>query len=367
MLASLVDAPLQGPGLVYEPKYDGIRAVADIAPRGAPVRLWSRLGNDKSAQFPAIVAALQQWSRRRRSPLVLDGEIVALDPEGRPAGFQHLQRGASDCAYICFDILRDGADDFRGRPLTERRKALERVLSSWPKTSSALRISEIAYGDGRAMHARALAERWEGLIVKNAASVYHSGKRTPDWRKFKILSEQEFVVAGWTEPKQTRLYLGALVLGVHKGGDLMYAGRVGTGFNDRELAKLLALLKPLETAASPLSNAPRTNEKTHWVKPSLVAQVRFTEWTADGSLRHPVYLGLRDDKKAGEVRREVQGSGFKVPGSRVPGFLVQGSALPSLSNYGTANGGTGNPENPEPGTPYSTNSAPWKTLARTAS
>src|SRR4249919_251630 len=134
MLASLVDAPLQGPGLVYEPKYDGIRAVADIAPRGAAVSLWSRLGNDKSAQFPAIVAALQQWARRRSSLLVLDGEIVALDPEGRPAGFQHLQRGASDCAYICFDILRDGADDLRGRPLTERRKALERVLSSWPKT-----------------------------------------------------------------------------------------------------------------------------------------------------------------------------------------------------------------------------------------
>jgi bifunctional non-homologous end joining protein LigD len=313
MLASLVDAPLQGPGLVYEPKYDGIRAVADIAPRGATVKLWSRLGNDKSAQFPAIVTALQQWARRRNAPLVLDGEVVALDPDGRPAGFQHLQRGASDCAYICFDILRDGAEDFRGRPLTERRQALERVFS---RTSSTLRISEIAYDDGRAMHERALAEGWEGLIVKNAASVYHSGKRTPDWRKLKILSEQEFVVAGWTEPKQTRMHLGALVLGVHKDGDLRYAGRVGTGFNDRELAKLIRLLKPLETAASPLSDAPRTNEKTHWVKPSLVAQVRFTEWTEDGSLRHPVYLGLRDDKKAGDVTREVQGSGFKVQGSQ---------------------------------------------------
>ena len=333
MLASLVDAPLQGPGLVYEPKYDGIRAVADIAPRGATVKLWSRLGNDKSAQFPAIVAALQQWARRRTAPLVLDGEIVALDPEGRPAGFQHLQRGASDCAYICFDLLRDGAADFRGRPLTERRQALERVFTSRAsraskasrsRTSSTLRISEIAYGDGRALHERALAEGWEGLIVKNAASVYHSGKRTPDWRKMKILSEQEFVVAGWTEPKQTRMHLGALVLGVHKDGDLLYAGRVGTGFDDRELAKLIKLLKPLETAASPLSHAPRTNEKTHWVKPSLVAQVRFTEWTADGSLRHPVYLGLRDDKKAASVRREVQGPPVEVHGSR---FTVQGSQV----------------------------------------
>ena len=337
MLASLVDAPLQGPGLVYEPKYDGIRAVADIAPRGATVKLWSRLGNDKSSQFPAIVTALQQWVRRRDAPLVLDGEIVALDPEGRPAGFQHLQRGASDCAYICFDILRDGAADLRGRPLTERRQALERFFTSGgsgARPSSTLRISEIAYDDGRAMHERALAEGWEGLIVKNAASVYHSGKRTPDWRKMKILSEQEFVVAGWTEPKQTRMYLGALVLGVHKDGDLRYAGRVGTGFNDRELAKLIKLLKPLEIPASPLSDAPRTNEKTHWVKPSLVAQVRFTEWTADGSLRHPVYLGLRDDKKAGDITREVQGSGFKVQGS---GSKVQDSRRTRNPEPGTMN------------------------------
>ncbi len=312
MLASLVDAPLQGQGLVYEPKYDGIRAVADIAPRGATVKLWSRLGNDKSAQFPAIVTALRQWAGRRNASLVLDGEIVALDPEGRPAGFQNLQRGASDCAYICFDILRDGSTDFRGRPLTERRQALERVFA---KTSSTLRISEIAYDDGRALHQRAVAEGWEGLIVKNAGSVYHAGKRTPDWRKLKILSEQEFVITGWTEPKQTRMHLGALLLGVNKDGDLRYAGRVGTGFNDRELAKLIKLLKPLETARSPLTDPPRTNENTHWVKPSLVAQVRFTEWTADGILRHPVYLGLRDDKKPGDVTREVQGSGFRVQGS----------------------------------------------------
>jgi bifunctional non-homologous end joining protein LigD len=304
MLASLADAPLQEPGLVYEPKYDGIRAVAEIAPRGAQVRLWSRLGNDKAREFPGIVDALRQWARRRTTPLVLDGEIVALDPEGRPAGFQHLQRGASACAYICFDVLRDGATDLRGRPLVERRKSLERLLGR--TSSSVLRISEIAYGDGRALHKRAVDGGWEGLIAKNAASLYHSAKRTPDWRKLKILAEQEFVVAGWTEPRQTRMHLGALVLGVHNGPDLLYAGRVGTGFDDRELAKLIALLKPLEVSRSPLSNPPRTNEKTHWTRPQLVAQVRFTEWTADGSLRHPVYLGLRTDKKASDVKREVQ-------------------------------------------------------------
>jgi bifunctional non-homologous end joining protein LigD len=329
-------APLHDPDLVYEPKYDGIRAIAEIAPRGATVKLWSRLGNDKAREFPAIVSALQQWARRRTTPLVLDGEIVALDSSGNPAGFQHLQRGASDSAYICFDILRDGATDFRGRPLAERRKSLERLLAG--TSTSIIRISEIVFGDGREMHERAVAGGWEGLIAKKAASLYHSGKRTPDWRKIKILSEQEFVVAGWTEPRQTRMFLGALVLGVHDNGNLLYAGRVGTGFDDRELAKLIKLLKPIETKTTPLSNAPRTNEKTHWVKPTLVAQVRFTEWTADGSLRHPVYLGLRDDKDATEVKREVQGStgqgsrgskGSKGSngsrGSKVQGSKVQGS------------------------------------------
>jgi bifunctional non-homologous end joining protein LigD len=310
MLASLADAPLQDPGLAYEPKYDGIRAIAEIAPRGASVRLWSRLGNDKARQFPAIVSALKEWARRRTAPLVLDGEIVALDSEGRPAGFQDLQRGNSDCAYICFDILRDGRTDFRGRRLVERRAALERLFAR--TASPILRISEIAHGDGVALHRRALAEGWEGLIAKNASSLYHSGKRTPDWRKLKIVSEQEFVVVGWTEPRQTRLYLGALLIGVYDGDGLRYAGRVGTGFDDRELKKLITLLKPLETNKSPVTNPPRMDGNTHWVKPSLIAQVRFTEWTADGVLRHPVYLGLRDDKRTVDVKRE----GARVPRSR---------------------------------------------------
>jgi bifunctional non-homologous end joining protein LigD len=326
MLASLVDAPLEAPGFVYEPKYDGIRAVAEIAARGGAVKLWSRLGNEKTHEFPEIVAALRKWARRRAAALVLDGEIVALDAKGDPSGFQNLQRRAdTGCAFIAFDVLRDGATDFRGRPFGERRQALERLLAKG--TSSILRISEIAYGDGRALYKRALAGGWEGLIAKRADSIYHAGKRTPDWRKIKIVHEQEFVVVGWTEPKQTRLHLGALLLGVyddHK--SLLYTGRVGTGFDDRELAKLIALLKPLETNNSPIDNPPRTNEKTHWVKPQLIAQVRFTEWTADGILRHPVYLGLRDDKKANDVRREgPKAQSSKVQSSKVRSSQVEGS------------------------------------------
>jgi bifunctional non-homologous end joining protein LigD len=345
MLASLVDAPLNDPGFVYEPKYDGIRAVSEIAARGGAVKLWSRLGNDKAAQFPEVVAALRKWARRRTAPLVLDGEVVALDAKGQPSGFQDLQRRAESCAYIVFDILRDGTTDLRGRPLVERRQALERLLSK--TTSSVIRISEIAHGNGESLHERALAEGWEGLIAKRADSIYHAGKRTPDWRKLKLVLEQEFVVAGWTEPKQTRMHLGALLLGVYDDDkSLIYAGRVGTGFDDRELAKLIKLLKPLETSKSALKNPPRTNEKTHWAKPQLVAQVRFTEWTADDILRHPVYLGLRDDKKAGDVAREkVAGSRFRVEGSKSRKTGTK-SAEPKTRNS-TRNSGS-ETRNPEP-------------------
>jgi bifunctional non-homologous end joining protein LigD len=351
MLASLADAPLVDERLVYEPKYDGIRAIAEI---GRHVRLWSRLGNEKTRQFPEIVETLEQWSRGRpsRADLVLDGEIVALDAEGKPAGFQQLQgrihlTGSSvtarprspipSVAFIMFDVLRQGRVDLRGRPLLERRAILERLFSGGPalrSTSASLRISEMARGDGRTLHERALASGWEGLIAKQGSSVYQSGRRTPDWRKLKIVHEQEFVVGGWTEPRQTRSYFGALLLGVHgqstkRGDALTYVGHTGTGFNERELARLMAMLRPLETTKCPFEPRPRTNERPHWVHPRLVAQVKFTEWTADGKLRHPVYLGLRDDKKAGEVVREkerVQASRFRTQSS-VQGAVQSSTVL----------------------------------------
>ena len=332
MLASLVDAPLVDQHLVYEPKYDGIRAIAEIAPGGRTVRLWSRLGNEKTPQFPEIAAALGQWARRRKQPLVLDGEIVALDPNGEPTGFQNLQgrihlgghaggressaasrarsrkpRAPStpdplQTAFIAFDILRDGSTDYRDRPLVARRTALEKVFGR--TGSSTLRLSRQVAGDARALKQEAMTRGWEGLIAKHADSLYKSGKRSPDWRKLKIVHEQEFVIGGWTEPRQSRAYFGALLLGVYEGADLIYVGHTGTGFNERELAKVMKLLTPREIERSPFKNQPKTNERPHWVKPELVAQIKFTEWTADAKLRHPVYLGLRDDKKPREVRRE---------------------------------------------------------------
>src|SRR2546422_2021425 len=322
MLASLADAPLDDPALVYEPKYDGIRAIAEVDPKGR-VHLWSRLGNEKTNQFPESANALATWAKRLKAPVILDGEIVALDDKGEPTGFQQLQgrihlsegpvpsrpsrpSGPSrpTVAFIAFDILRDGRTDLRDRPLTERRKVLERVFG---KTGSPLlRISTAVRGDGRALYEEALERGWEGLIAKRADSQYRSGKRTPDWRKLKIVHEQEFVIGGWTEPRQTRAYFGALLLGVYDPDRtcLVYAGHTGTGFNEKELARVMTLLKPLEINESPFCERIKTNERAHWVRPELVAQIKFTEWTADGKLRHPVYLGLRDDKKPEEIRRE---------------------------------------------------------------
>src|SRR5262249_27914360 len=255
MLASLEDVSLTDPNLVYEPKYDGIRAIVEVGAGGNPVRLWSRLGNDKTNQFPEIAEALARWGRSRGEPVVLDGEIVALDDRGEPAGFQNLQgrihlkevrssRGATSrrrlsreggpsgpshasVALMAFDVLREGQDDLRDRPLTDRRKALERLFK---KTGSPiLRMSDQVAGDGRALYERATAQGWEGLIAKRATSRYMSGERTPDWRKLKIQQEQEFVIGGWTEPRQSRTYFGALLLGVIDDGAFTYVGHVGTG------------------------------------------------------------------------------------------------------------------------------------------
>src|SRR6266516_7801032 len=269
MLASLADAPLNDPNFVYEPKYEGIRAIAEIGPKGS-VRLWSRLGNEKTRQFPEIATALARWASKRKETLVLDGEIVALDAKGEPTGFQQLQGrihlldvdsgGASfrssrssrpsspsspsrrpSAAFIAFDILRDGRTDLRDRPLVERRAALERVFAR--AGSPLLRISSVVRGDARALYKEALDRGWEGLIAKHADSLYKSGKRTPDWRKLKIVHEQEFVIGGWTEPRQTRTYFGALLLGVYERAakspspqspvpgpvSLVYVGHIGTG------------------------------------------------------------------------------------------------------------------------------------------
>ena len=333
------EPPLEGEGLVYEPKYDGIRALVEVVGGDAPrVGLWSRNGNEKSAQFPDIVAALVAWGRAIDAVVVLDGEIVALDAAGRPQGFQRLQHRINvsvpgyrskkailppdeqPAALVVFDLLRFGDLDLRDRPLSERRQALEHLVEVHPFPSGTLRMTEQHKDSGRALYARTEAQGWEGLLVKHARSPYRAGKRSPEWRKLKLQKADEFVVCGYTDPQGTRARFGALVLGIHdrptgargssratsttaEPATLRYVGDVGTGFSQAEIERLWNLLTPLATETSPLHDAPASLERrAHWVRPVLVAQVRYTEMTDEGRLRHPAYLGLRDDKGATEVQ-----------------------------------------------------------------
>jgi bifunctional non-homologous end joining protein LigD len=322
MLATLSesapDADLHNPALIYEPKYDGIRALVSLQP-GTPspsVTIWSRAGNDKTTQFPEVVRGLKDFGRRLRAPVLLDGEIVALDEHGEPAGFQRLQgrmhlasepdiarqAAAQAAAIIVFDILRDGVDDLRPLPLTDRRARLERLFGA--SGSSIVRFGEYEAGDGRRLYKQAVTRGLEGLVVKTADSIYESNRRSRAWRKVKLVQVEEFVVGGWTDPRLTRSHLGALLLGMFDGktGKLRYTGHTGTGFTERELARLHALLRARATEDCPFRQRPPSNEHPHWVRPDLVVQVKFSEWTDEGYLRHPVYLGLRDDVEAGSVR-----------------------------------------------------------------
>ena len=323
MLATLADAPLRDPHLVYEPKYDGIRALVTVTPgvRGAAVAIASRLGNDKTAQFPEIVQALEAWARGRRQAVVLDGEIVALDGAGQPLGFGRLQprihlTGGKDVARLAatqpvalfvFDLLREGDEDLCKLPLSQRRERLEATFApAREPRDGVIRLSRQVAGDGEALMAEAQAAGWEGLIAKDARSLYRPGRRTADWRKLKLVKRQEFVVGGWTEPRGSRHRFGALLLGLPApDGRLRYVGHVGGGFSEEALRAVGARLDALAQQSCPFETAPPSNDKPHWVRPALVVEVRFGEWTEDGNLRHPVFLGLRDDVVPTAIARET--------------------------------------------------------------
>jgi bifunctional non-homologous end joining protein LigD len=328
MLASLDPPPVVQPGMVYEPKYDGIRTLVDLRPATTDtpvhVEMYSRNGHAKAHQFPAIVAALKKIAPKLEGPVLLDGEIVATDTKGRPLAFGRLQgrihltaatdiaraEKAQPAALVVFDLLRDDDRDIRGLSMAARRLRLQDVLPVKTGGSALVRLSEIVADDGRAMLARAEREGWEGLIGKDGGSVYHSGRRSPSWRKLKLLKRDTFVVGGWTDPQNTRHHFGSLVLGLPEAGRLRWVGNVGTGFDGAELTRVAARLEALETKDCPFVNPPRAIAKAHWVKPKMSVEVQFTEMTEDGMLRHPVYLGERDDVRVAAAR-SVGASGAK--------------------------------------------------------
>ena len=297
MLATLTDKAFDDPDWVFETKWDGFRAIAVARPGHAS--LYSRNGNDISRRYPAICAALAKIKHEA----VLDGELVALDAQGR-SRFQLLQNAEREhvrLLYCVFDLLYLDGTDLRGETLLERKAALAKIL---PKTPLLL-YSAHSVGEGFKAFARAKRAHEEGVMAKLANSRYHSGERTREWLKVKASQEQEVVVVGFTAPRRSRKYFGALLFAVREGKDWKYAGRAGTGFDAETLRSVYAKLVPLITDKKPIAARVPDLGRTTWVKPKLVAEVKFTEWTEAGEMRHPVFLGLRTDKKPTEVVREV--------------------------------------------------------------
>jgi bifunctional non-homologous end joining protein LigD len=296
MLATLVDAPFHLPGWVYEEKYDGFRFLA--YKEGRQVTLLTRNMKDRTDEFAAAAAAVAALPA---PTLVLDGEVVIFDRRG-VSRFQLLQRrmvgeDAAAPVFVVFDCLYARGRDLRARPLDDRRAVVEREVREGPALMLARRLGADGFKAFEAARKRGL----EGLIAKDGTSVYAAGARSPLWRKVKVRAEEEFVIGGFTAPEGSRTHFGALLVGAWAGEELRYAGKVGTGFTGHTLDDLMRRFRPLVRDTSPFAHAPRERGVT-WVEPTLVAQLGFTERTGDGKLRHPTYLGLRDDKRAREVR-----------------------------------------------------------------
>jgi bifunctional non-homologous end joining protein LigD len=315
MLATLAEEVPTGSGWLYEVKWDGYRAIARVA--GGDATLTSRRGNDLTARFASVRRGVE--AAVRTPDCVLDGEVCALDERGR-SSFSAMQQGkpGTPIVYYVFDVLEMDGEPLLELPLVERRERLTRLLD---RRSKDVRVSE-SFDDGTALYEAARSEGLEGVLAKRADSRYLPGKRTREWLKVKTHGHQEFVIAGYTKGQGRRSgRFGSLVLAVHRGRELVYVGNVGTGFTEDEIDRLLNLLRPLKRGEPPFSVVPRMPKVRKgdvvWVEPKLVAEVEFAEWTHDGRLRAPVYLGLREDKSPEEVRRELPRTDEIRKGKRV--------------------------------------------------
>jgi bifunctional non-homologous end joining protein LigD len=310
MKAKLTTLLPEGDGWLYELKFDGYRFLGGKA--GEDTRLWSRTENNFTARFPNVAHALRELKARAA---LVDGELVVPDEEGRPR-FQLIQN-ADDTTPVrafLFDLVSLDGVDLRDQPLTERRARLAAIL---PARSGVLHLSTELAGTRESLLAEICERGLEGLIAKRRDSRYEAGRRSGAWVKVKCLLEQEFVIGGFTPPKGTRPHFGALLIGHYRGKKLIYAGKVGTGFDDATLAALHRRMSALRAAHSPFAALPTGPSRwgstftraelarCTWVLPRLVAQVRFAEWTEDGVLRQPAFIALRDDKPARQVVRET--------------------------------------------------------------
>lgn len=297
MLATLTDAPFDSSAWVFEIKWDGYRAIATV--ENGKVHLESRNNISFAQKFAPVVEALKTFEH----DVVVDGEVVALDDAGRPS-FQRLQsyikNSSGTLVYYVFDLLwLDGADT-TDLPLLERKELLQRVL---PESDIVL-YSDHVVEKGVKFFAAAERQGLEGIMAKEAASTYTVGYRSKSWLKIKTHKRQEAVIVGYTQARGSRNHFGALILGMYKKGKLVYIGHTGTGFNTALLKDLHKKLQLLRVAKSPFPEVPKTNQPATWVQPKLIAEVKFQEWTADGHMRQPVFLGLRDDKSPKDITKE---------------------------------------------------------------
>lgn len=298
-----------GPEWLYELKFDGYRFLATKS--GAAVHLWSRTEHDLSARFPQIVEAVRGLPC---ATAILDGELIVLDERGSPS-FQLIQSAGATTAVqaFVFDLLQLEGEDLRRHPLEERRTRLGQLLDD----GTALHFSPEVHGEAEAVLAEIAERGLEGIVAKRRASRYEPGRRSDAWLKVKCLREQEFVIGGCTAPQGARAHFGALLVGYYRGKELVFAGKVGTGFDQKTLAKLHAQMTARTIPQNPFAALPTQRSRWGsaftraelarciWVAPELVAQVRFAEWTGDGLLRQPAFLGLRDDKPPRKVVRET--------------------------------------------------------------
>jgi bifunctional non-homologous end joining protein LigD len=301
-LATLVKAPPTGDGWLHEMKYDGYRIFARLD-RGR-VGLWSRNGRDWTTTFPTIAKALERLPAEQA---IVDGEVAVLLPDGTTS-FQALQNllsgtRAGQLVYMMFDLVHLDGWDLGGARLEDRKTALRSLFAATSDRAAVLRYSDHVVGDGPQFFAHACRLGLEGIISKRRDAPYRS-TRGADWLKVKCLKQQEVVIGGYTDPEGSRIGIGALLGGVYENGNLVYAGKIGTGFDNRVLRDLKKRLGALEQDSPPFAERPQGVGRAHWVKPELVAQVSFSEWTDDGRMRHPAFQGLRDDKSATSVVRE---------------------------------------------------------------
>jgi len=299
---------------IYELKFDGWRALA--LKGGSQIRLLSRNQKDFGAKFPEIMESLATLNAQ---DCILDGEIVALDKDGR-SSFQLLQaydmgQERPPIFFYAFDLLQLNGQDLKILPLSQRKSILQKLLKS---PGGVIRFSADLSKDAETLLPKVRALGLEGLIGKQADSLYEAGRRSGSWVKLKMFLEQEFVIGGYTEPEGARAYFGSVIVGFYEKGRLIFAGKVGSGFNTPLLRKLHARFRKIIRPTCPFVNLPAAREskwgqtltaaemkRCHWLEPQIVCQVKFSEWTRDNRLRQPVFLGLREDKDATEVVREV--------------------------------------------------------------